>query len=181
MRKRQLGTSWRQSWEVAAAGWITLAECMKLSPRLHARISSKRPESVWQVQRGESRSVWLEPSSPKEKWEEMRWMKHDPEWRDLMTICRQEHLWAKGSDVWVWLAHVCGWNSGWLVWVVIGEDVAGIRRHLSSSLCALGATINQTWCFRKITVLGQFPRAAVMKSYKLGVLKQKLIGSQCRG
>ena len=78
-------------------------------------------------------------------------------------------------------AHGSGWTSGWLVWVVIGEDVAGIKRHLSSSLRAIGVTINQTGCFRKITILCQFPWAAVMKPYKLGVLKQKLIGSQCRG
>ena len=42
MRRRQLGKIWRQSWTVTVAGWITLAECMKLSPRLHARISPKR-------------------------------------------------------------------------------------------------------------------------------------------
>lgn len=61
-------------------------------------------------------------------------------------------LMDKCSNVWVWLAHGCGWNLGWMVRVMVGEDVVRIRGYLSSSFYATRATTDQTRCFRKIAV-----------------------------
>ena len=175
MRRRQLGKSWRQSWTVTGrldnTGWMHGTQ-----PKTHARISSKRSGiHVASSKRRKQISVaGAKFTKGKVGGNEWNVAQNDGVWwsRGTVTICRPKAQMCESGS---------GWTSGWLVWVVIGEDVAGIKRHLSSSLRAIGATINQTWCFRKITILCQSPWAAVTKPYKLGVLKQKLIGSQCRG